>query len=293
MAVDRGIASLKQSGAGRGQARGYPVRRLDSLPRLPAGRDRRLLADGDPAAARPAPWYESALSSPPPRQGEPADDGYPGSGQVVDGSDRHGVPSRGRQARGRRNHGVSLQPGDREVMTWHNARSERVRHQGLEPRTRGLTEPGDQLSHPGSIDDASSTPGTTDAERGGCPCTPRRAPAGQQASGSCSPTVPTLTSATPGTTPHHWRNAERENSPGHREVEAILRPLTRRGTPRGSGLIHLSRQPGLAGNRTTLNKIVQIKSGTGPAPGWRLPPGRPGAGGRRASRAGVSRCLGR
>ena len=69
----------------------------------------------------------------------------------------------------------------------------------------------------------------------GCRCTPRRATAGPPASGGCSPTAPTPTSATPGTTPLRWKSASEQDSPGHREVEAILRPLTRDDTqPSGS-----------------------------------------------------------
>src|ERR1700733_2773132 len=50
----------------RRQRRGtrvLPVRRLDPLPGFPAGRDRRLLPDGDPATARPAPPGTSPLQA--------------------------------------------------------------------------------------------------------------------------------------------------------------------------------------------------------------------------------------
>ena len=63
----------------------------------------------------------------------------------------------------------------------------------------------------------------------GCRCTPRRATAGPPAYGGCSPVAPTRTCATPATTPPRWRNASKRDSPGHREAEAILRPLTRDG----------------------------------------------------------------
>ena len=89
---------------------------------------------------------------------------------------------------------------------------------------------------------AAGTPvNEADAEWGSCPCTPQRVTAGQQASGGCSPTGPTPTSATPRTTPHRWRKSTAENSLGHREAEATLRPLTRSRHARGPDLIHLSR----------------------------------------------------
>ena len=57
-------------------------------PHLPAGRDRRLLPDGDPAAARPAdpPLYQSTLSSPPQRRGEPEGDDPPAQADATESS---------------------------------------------------------------------------------------------------------------------------------------------------------------------------------------------------------------
>jgi hypothetical protein len=53
-----------------------------------------------------------------------------------------------------------------------------------------------------------STSPTPDAS--GCRCTPRQATAAAPASGDCSPAAPTPTSATPSTTPPHWRKPARK-----------------------------------------------------------------------------------
>ena len=58
----------------------------------------------------------------------------------------------------------------------------------------------------------------------GCRCMSRRATAGPPASGGCSPTAPTRTSATPGTTGHHWRNASLPAGPRTARATRRSRP---------------------------------------------------------------------